>query len=75
MITVLSYLFVEETCNDGVQNQGETDIDCGGVCGDITPCSMYMNNNVISVFHKNILLIEIIMRGAFLGCNAFLFAL
>jgi len=26
---------VEETCNDGIQNQDETRIDCGGPCG---PC-------------------------------------
>jgi len=28
---------VPETCSDGIQNQDETGIDVGGVCGDIVP--------------------------------------
>ena len=44
-----------ETCNDGIQNQDETDIDCGGVC---PPCptgisqSLSINKNQIKI-HPN----------------------
>jgi hypothetical protein len=27
------------TCSDGIQNQGETGIDCGGPCGAACPCN------------------------------------
>ena len=30
---------VPETCADGIQNQDETDIDCGGVCAPCATCS------------------------------------
>jgi len=32
------------TCNDGIQNQDETDIDCGGICLDCETCSDNIRN-------------------------------
>ena len=29
------------SCNDGLQNQGETGIDCGGPCSDCPPCETF----------------------------------
>jgi len=34
------------TCNDGIQNQGETGVDCGGPCA---PCSSSCSNNEVVV--------------------------
>lgn len=34
------------TCSDGVQNQGETGIDCGGPC---TPCSTSCSTNEVTI--------------------------
>ncbi|MCZ4408800.1 BACON domain-containing protein [Cryomorphaceae bacterium 1068] len=31
------------TCSDGIQNQNETDVDCGGIC---SPCSMVQPNTL-----------------------------
>jgi hypothetical protein len=33
-----------ETCSDGIKNQGETDIDCGGPC---TVCQISTFNNIV----------------------------
>jgi hypothetical protein len=33
------------TCNDGVRNQGETDIDCGGPCPACRPVMLALINN------------------------------
>jgi len=33
------------SCNDGIQNQGETGVDCGGPC---TPCAVACNDNEIN---------------------------
>jgi hypothetical protein len=32
----VNHICVPDTCNDGQQNHGETDVDCGGPCG---PCA------------------------------------
>jgi TolB protein len=32
------------TCNDGIQNQDETELDCGGICGE---CEVACGNDVI----------------------------
>ena len=36
LITPADVFFLSDTptCEDGVMNQGETDVDCGGECGD-----------------------------------------
>ncbi len=36
------YIFKAPTCNDGLQNQGEVGIDCGGQCTKL--CSVQVNN-------------------------------
>ncbi len=45
------------TCSDGIQNNGETDIDCGGICGPCTaswkPVSSGTTLNLKSVFFIN----------------------
>lgn len=33
-----------ETCSDGIQNQGETDVDCGGPCTPCASCSDGIQN-------------------------------
>ncbi len=34
----------EETCSDGIKNQDETDIDCGGICDPCPTCSDGIKN-------------------------------
>ena len=35
---------IPETCSDGIENQDETDVDCGGICG---PCTSTNEGNVL----------------------------
>ncbi len=35
-----------ETCSDGIQNQGETGVDCGGPCA---PCQTTCNGNEVNI--------------------------
>lgn len=39
-----------ESCNDGIQNQGETGIDCGGPCA---PCQEPCNLNLVCEYRVN----------------------
>ncbi len=39
-----------ESCNDGIQNQGETGIDCGGPCA---PCQEPCNLNLVCEYRIN----------------------
>ena len=43
-----------ENCDDGIQNQDETAIDCGGVCGK-SRCSKYFVSIESNASSKNIL--------------------
>lgn len=45
-----------ETCKDGIKNQDETDVDCGGVCG-----SCALNPLIYAVIGGGILVILIIV--------------
>ena len=37
-------IFSIASCNDGAQNQGETDIDCGGPCAACANCNDKVQN-------------------------------
>lgn len=40
----LTVCYNAPTCSDGIQNQGETDIDCGGPCAACPTCSDLIQN-------------------------------
>ncbi len=49
-------LILNGTCNDGLMNQDEEAVDCGGVCKDcnivepvVSPCKASLKNNVLTV--------------------------
>jgi pimeloyl-ACP methyl ester carboxylesterase len=48
-VLVENTLFEDGTCTDGIQNQNETGVDTGGVCGDTTPppCTIDCNSSVL----------------------------
>lgn len=48
--------FVGPTCHDGIRNQDEEEIDCGGRCQEcevyipiVTPCASLLKNNVVNI--------------------------
>lgn len=40
----LDVCYSSATCNDGIQNQGETGVDCGGPCGSCVSCNDGIQN-------------------------------
>lgn len=48
----LKILLSQPTCSDGIQNQGETGIDCGGPC---LPCPWQLQEDLEVIFTKAIL--------------------
>ena len=43
-------LILEKKCSDGIQNQGETGVDCGGLCEPCSKINMIIKNRNLSKY-------------------------
>jgi hypothetical protein len=58
------FLAPTPTCFDGIKNQDETSVDCGGVCGNVCPGQLQpiMPTERVSVFHPTATTLALLVK-------------